>query len=55
MLGTVPFLVCEVWLPQSEVLRLAEEFQLPVKAGDISAFPRGKSLKDFAISEEKQE
>ena len=53
MWGTVPYLVCDRQLPHAEVIRIAEELQLPVKAGSVSAFPRGKSPKDFALKEEK--
>lgn len=47
--GPVPFLVCRTSaaLPQSELHRLAEEFQLPIKSRGLTVFPKGKMAKDF--------
>lgn len=50
--GLVPFLVCKHYIPTSELVRLAEELQLPLKCRDVVVFPRGKKAGDFA---EKQE
>lgn len=52
MWGTVPFLVTQARIPHSELLRLAEELQLPVQAGGLKVFPRGKSPKDFVVKDE---
>ena len=46
--GMVPFLVCQVPLGSAELVRLAEEYQLPVKSATARAFPKGKMAKDFA-------
>lgn len=46
--GKVPFLTCPRNLPLNELIRIAEENQLPVKCGGQKVFPKGKSPKDFA-------
>jgi hypothetical protein len=46
--GLVPFLVCKHYIPTAELLRLAEELQLPLKCKDVRVFPRGKMAGDFA-------
>ncbi len=45
--GTVPFLVSQYYIPLQELIRLAEQLQLPIKHKDTSVFPRGKALVDF--------
>ena len=45
--GYFHFLTGRFKIPQNEMLRLAEEFQLPVKSGDTFVFPKGKSKRDF--------
>ncbi len=34
-------------IPENEMVRLAEELQLPVKSRDAMVFPKGKMKKDF--------
>lgn len=34
-------------IPESEMIRLAEELQLPIKSRDTIVFPKGKSRRDF--------
>ena len=34
-------------IPESEMVRLAEELQMPVKSRDSLVFPKGKMKKDF--------
>ena len=34
-------------IPENEMVRLAEELQLPIKSRDIIVFPRGTMKKDF--------
>ncbi len=46
--GNVPFLACSRNLPLNELVRIAEENQLPVKCRGQKVFPKGKSPKDFA-------
>jgi hypothetical protein len=45
--GEFSYLTGRYPIPESELIRLAEELQLPVKSRDLIAFPRGKSRKDF--------
>jgi len=46
--GEVSFLVAQFPnLPKTELVRIADEIQLPVKSGDNVAFPKGKMTKDF--------
>ena len=46
--GLVPFLVCKHYIPTTELVRLAEELQLPLRCRDVLVFPRGKKAGDFA-------
>ena len=46
--GKVPYLTLDKFLDAPELHRIAEEFQLPVKAKSGKFFPRGKMSKDFA-------
>lgn len=46
--GKVPFLVSRRNLPLNELLRLAEENQLPIKCAGQKIYPKGKGTKDFA-------
>ena len=46
--GAYPVLFIDKFIDLSEVLRLAEEYQLPVSAKNGTAFPQGKISKDFA-------
>lgn len=46
--GTVPFLVSKYYIPTMELVRLAEELQLPVKHKDTVVFPKGKMAGSFA-------
>lgn len=46
--GEIPFLVSNVSFPNSEMLRIANELQLPIKSGSAVAFPTGKMAKDFS-------
>jgi len=34
-------------IPEAEMVRLAEEFQMPVKSKDTLVFPKGTMKKDF--------
>ncbi len=34
-------------IPENEMVRLAEELQLPIKSRDTVVFPKGKMKKDF--------
>ncbi|MEM4166443.1 MAG: hypothetical protein QW153_01125 [Candidatus Bilamarchaeaceae archaeon] len=34
-------------IPESEMIRLAEELQLPIRSKDTLVFPKGKSRQDF--------
>ncbi len=51
--GMVPYLVSRYKLPTVELLRLAEELQLPIKCHGVTAFPKGKAPQDFARKEEE--
>lgn len=46
--GDVPFLVVNAVIQPHELSRVAEAFQLPIRAGSSVAFPKGKMAKDFA-------
>ncbi|MCX6776396.1 MAG: hypothetical protein NTY73_00255 [Candidatus Micrarchaeota archaeon] len=46
-IGQYPVLSVDKFIDMSELLRLAEEYQLPVSAKNGTAFPRGKTAKDF--------
>ena len=45
--GAVPYLVCQHYIPTRELVRLAEELQLPVKYKEVTIFPKGKMAGDF--------
>ena len=45
--GTVPFLVCKHYVPATELVRLAEEFRLPIRHKDTVVFPRGTTPSSF--------
>ncbi|MEK6979226.1 MAG: hypothetical protein AABW86_03305 [Candidatus Micrarchaeota archaeon] len=47
--GAVPYLTLEsrYYAPSTELLRIANEFQLPVRSKDGVFFPKGKMSKDF--------
>lgn len=46
--GAYPVLFIDKFIDMSELLRLAEECQLPISAKNGTAFPKGKISKDFA-------
>ena len=46
-LGKVPYLSLDRFLDLSELLRIAEEYQLPVESPSGKVFPRGKKETDF--------
>jgi hypothetical protein len=46
--GEMPVLVAQHYIPRQELVKLAEQLQLPVKHNDVLAMPRGKMPKDFA-------
>ncbi len=46
--GKIPFLACSRNLLLGELMRIAEENQLPVKCAGQKLFPKGKGPKDFA-------
>lgn len=45
--GKVPFLTAEKFIDLSELIGIAERYQLPVKAKNGKIFPKGKMAKDF--------
>jgi len=45
--GIVPFLVSQYYIPLQELIRLAEQLQLPLKHKDTTVFPKGKAVVDF--------
>lgn len=45
--GTVPYLTLDKFLDLSELMRIAEEYSLPVQASNGKVFPRGKKEMDF--------
>jgi hypothetical protein len=47
-IGGYPVLFADKFVDMSELLRLAEEYQLPIMAKNGTVFPRGKTSKDFA-------
>jgi len=51
--GMVPFLVCKHYIPTAELVRLAEQLQLPVKHKEVVVFPKGKMASSFAEKNEK--
>ena len=46
-LGKVPFLALDRYLDMAELVRVAEEYQLPVESPVGKVFPRGKKETDF--------
>jgi hypothetical protein len=46
-LGKVPYLTLDRMLDLSELVRIAEEYQLPVESPVGKVFPRGKKETDF--------
>jgi len=52
--GLIPILVAKHYIPPAELVRLAEELQLPVKSKDTLVFPRGTRAGDFAEKTEEQ-
>lgn len=45
--GEVPYLTLEKFLDVSELVRIAEEYSLPVNAMNGKIYPRGKKESDF--------
>lgn len=46
--GLVPYLVLDKFLDLSELVRVAEEYRLPVESPVGKVFPKGKKESDFA-------
>ena len=46
--GMVPFLVSKFYIPTMELVRLAEELQLPVRHKDVVVYPKGTMAGTFA-------
>ena len=46
--GEYPYLFIDKFVDLSELLRVSEEYGLPVTAKNGNVFPRGTSSKDFA-------
>lgn len=46
--GMVPFLVFSRQVSAAELVRIAQELQLPVKCKGMKVFPKGKAAQDFA-------
>ncbi len=46
--GKVPYLTLDRFLDISELMRISEEYSLPVQAKNGKVFPRGKKESDFA-------
>lgn len=46
--GEVPYLTLDKFLDLSELMRISEEYSLPVQAQNGKVYPRGKMEKDFA-------
>lgn len=45
--GVVPYLTLDKFLDLSELMRIAEEYSLPVQASNGKVYPRGKKEMDF--------
>lgn len=45
--GEIPFLVSKNYIPSAELVRIANECQLPVRHKDTVIFPKGMAPKDF--------
>lgn len=50
--GEIPFLVSKLYIPSAELIRIANECQLPVKHKDTVIFPKGMSPWDFSKKKE---
>lgn len=46
--GQYPYLFIDKFVDLGELIRVAEEYGLPVTAKNGSVYPKGKSSKDFA-------
>jgi len=46
--GEYPYLFIDKFVDLGELVRIAEEYQLPVTAKNGSVFPKDKTSKDFA-------
>ena len=46
--GLIPYLVGDLFIPSHELVRLAQELQLPIKCHGMVVFPKGKAAADFA-------
>ncbi len=46
--GKVPYLKLDRFLDLSELMRVSEEYQLPIDAPNGKIYPRGKRESDFA-------
>jgi hypothetical protein len=46
-IGDVPYLTSDRIIDMNELLRIAEEYNLPVRAKNGTVFPKGKMAKDF--------
>jgi hypothetical protein len=51
--GMVPFCVFSHPVPASELVRVSQEIDLPVKCKGMKVFPKGKGAKDFAEKEQE--
>lgn len=45
--GEIPFLTTEKMIDLNELIKISEEYQLPVKSKNGKIFPKGKMVKDF--------
>ena len=45
--GSVSYLVSKSYIPNFEMIKLAQEFQLPIRCRSVIVFPRGKMISDF--------
>lgn len=45
--GLVPYITLDKFLDLSELMRIAEEYSLPVQASNGKVYPRGKKEMDF--------
>ena len=46
--GEVPYLVSKNYIPNTELVRLANELMLPIKHNKTMVLPKGMTPKDFA-------
>lgn len=49
--GDVPVLLCKNYIPNTELVRLANELMLPIKHKNTLVLPKGMTPKDFAKTE----